>query len=420
MYALVDCNNFYVSCERLFNPSIEGKPVIVLSNNDGCVVARSNEAKALGIAMAVPAFEIKDLIQKNNVRVFSSNYTLYGDLSNRIIEIIREESPAIEVYSIDESFVQLEGISLPNRAYFGYRLRKRIKQWVGIPVTVGIGTTKTLAKVANHIAKKQKEWDGVLDFSNVANWEEILAAFELEDIWGINVRTARKLRGIGIQNALDLRNADPRRIHDYLNVVIARTVSELQGYPCIPFEQDPMPKKNTAVTRSFGKEVKTLSEMKEAVATFTSRAGEKLRAAKQVAKEVTVFLHTNPFRKEAPQYYNGKRVRFPVPTNDTKELLSFTIPAIESIFREGYSYKKAGVMLWGLIPSDSIQQNIFDSTDRKKAAKLMSAFDGINSEYGGNILRFGVTGTQQVWKLRQMMKSKKYTTRFEELLNIKI
>lgn len=414
MYALVDCNNFYASCERVFNPSLEGRPIAVLSNNDGCVIARSNEAKELGIEMSAPAYKIEHLFKQHNVVVFSSNYTLYGDMSWRVMQTLKDFSSVIEYYSIDEAFLRFD--EHPDRYMpIGHSIRSTIKKHVGLPVSVGIAPTKTLAKIANKLGKKH---NGVFYLDPNRDIDEYLSQVPVTDIWGIALRNGKKLQNIGIKTALDLKRQRPSLMRSKFTVVMARIVLELQGIPAIKFDVNPAPKRETACTRSFGNPVYSLLEMREAIAWYSSRACEKLRRAKQCANAITVFLQTNQY-SNTPQYTNQRTVVFPVPTNLTNEVINYSIPAIEAIFREGYKYNKAGVIMRDLVPHNPVQADIFDKVDRRKNSRLLKAIDRINEREGRDTIRFAVTGVDTHWKLKAQRKSKRYTTDINEILTVK-
>lgn len=433
--ALVDCNNFYVSCERVFNPKLRGKPVIVLSNNDGMAVARSNEAKALGISMACPVFQMRDLLEKNNVILCSSNYTLYGDMSRRVMKTLRQFSPDVEEYSIDEAFVGLRGFGLrsPVRqndndagsyarqvegrdlTEYGREIKATLYQWLGIPVTVGIAPTKTMAKVANKIAKKLKGVGGVLDLMDPVSQEAALKNFDVADIWKIGPARAKLLQTNGIQTAWDLRNVALEWIDKRIGVEGVRAAKELGGEPCYPLEFTKPQKKHIGCGKSFGIKVESLREVKEGLASHIAQAAARLRQDKQVAGEIIVYLQTNPF-SDAPQYVNGSIVRLPVPTDDTGTLIVAAEKAMESIYKSGFIYKRVHVDFGKLGPNSELQQNLFHAQDREKSVKLMSALDRINVHFGAGRLRYLAEGLDKAWRTRFNYKSKRFTTCWEELL----
>ena len=414
VFALVDCNNFYVSCERVFNPQLQGGAVVVLSNNDGCVVARSEEAKALGIAMGVPAFQIRHLIRAHDVQVFSSNYALYGDMSQRVMQTLAQFTPNLEVYSIDEAFLGLSGFTSRNLTECGRTVRATVKQWTGIPVSVGIAETKTLAKVANHVAKRLRDNYGVFDLTACLDRDALLAGTPVEDVWGVGPNYARFLKRHGITTALALRDMDERWIGRHMGVVGRRLVMELRGISCLALEDCPPPKQGITVSRSFGRPVTSLTEMREAVASYTSRAAEKLRQERLAANVLSVFLMTNPFKDE-PQYSNAATIKLPVATDSTSDLLRQALPGVELIFREGYRYKKAGVMLTALRPASHVQGDLFDYHDRERSSRLMRALDRLNDHMGAGTLRYAAEGLTQRWKTKFERRSPAYTTNWRDL-----
>jgi DNA polymerase V len=411
IFALVDCNNFYVSCERAFAPYLEGKPVIVLSNNDGCVVARSNEAKKLGIGMGVPAFEIEDVIIKNGVEIFSSNYTLYADMSSRVMETLSLLTPDIEIYSIDEAFVRLEGFDCSLTDY-GRKMQRTIKQWTGLPVTVGIGATKTLAKIANGIAKKSTTAKGVLDLTEFDCLDEVLAEVPVEKIWTIGIRTTIRLKRAGIKTALALRDTDISWIRQKFGVVGVRTVYELKGMCCYPLEHNPPMKQSVTVSRMFGKPVVSVDDLKEAVASYASRAGEKLRQHHLAAGIMTVFVTTSRFTKK--RYFNSHTLVFDVATSDTKEIIRAALFCIDSLYRRDFSYKKAGIIFHALVHEERVQKNLFDNIDRERASRLMKAIDAVNARPDCSI-RWAAEGLGQPWKVEFKRRSNRYTSRWNEI-----
>ena len=414
VFALVDCNNFYASCERVFDPKLEGKPVVVLSNNDGCVVARSDEAKAMGIGMGVPEFQIRRLLRAHDVQVFSSNYALYGDMSRRVMDTLAQFTPNLEVYSIDEAFLSLSGFASRNLTEYGRMIRATVKRWTGIPVSVGIGETKTLAKIAGRVAKRSKEAAGVCDLTAGRDRDALLAGTAVADVWGVGPASARLLTRYGITTALALRDADERWIGRQMGVVGRRLVVELRGIACLALEDCPPPKQGITVSRSFGRPVTSLADMREAVAFYTGRAAEKLRAERLAVNVVTVFLMTNPFKDE-PQYSNAATVTLPVATDSTAVLLRYALPGVERIFREGYRYKKAGVMLTALVPANQVQGNLFDRQDRERSSRLMRALDRLNDHMGAGTLRYAAEGFTKRWRARFERRSPAYTTNWRDL-----
>lgn len=409
IFALVDCNNFYASCERVFNPRLEGKPIVVLSNNDGCVVARSNEAKALGIAMGVPEFQIRPLLQAHQVQVFSSNYTLYGDMSQRVMETLEQFCPDLEVYSIDEAFLSLSGFAYRNLTEYGGTMRTTVKRWTGLPVSVGIAETKTLAKIANRVAKRTPDTNGVFDLLACSDRDGLLGRMPVEDVWGIGRNLTRLLNQQGIMTALQLREADDHWIRKHLGIVGLRLVMELRGIACLDLEECPAPKQSLTCARAFGQLINTLADMEEAVSSYTSRVAEKLRRERLAATVMTVCLTTNAF-KEGPQYSNALTLKLSVATDSTSDLIRSARQGIRTIYREGYRYKKAGVILTGLVPVSQRQADLFDDHDREKSTRLMSALDAINHRWGADTLHFASNGLSKAWKTQCQHRSPAYTT----------
>ncbi len=414
IFALVDCNNFYASCERVFNPRLEGKPIVVLSNNDGCVVARSNEAKALGIGMGVPEFQIRPMLRAHHVQVFSSNYTLYGDLSQRVMETLEQFCPDLEVYSIDEAFLSLVGFERRNLTDYGQQIRQTVKQWTGIPVSVGIAETKTLAKIANRVAKRTPDMGGVCDLLACPDRDALLGRIAVEDVWGIGPNHAHMLTHHGITTAFQLRRVDDQWIRKRMGIVGLRLVMELRGVSCLDLEQCPAPKQSLTCSRAFGKLISTLGEMEEAVSVYTSRVAEKLRRERLAATVLTVCLTTNEF-KEGPQYSNALTLNLSVVTDTTSDLIKSALHGIRAIYRDGYLYKKAGVMLTGLVPVSQTQTDLFDDRDRRKSKRLMSALDAINDRWGADTLHYASSGISKPWKTQFHRRSPAYTTDWDAL-----
>ncbi len=416
IFALVDCNNFYVSCERVFNPGLTGKPVVVLSNNDGCVIARSNEAKTIGIGMGVPVFKIRDMIKKQGVHVYSSNYALYGNMSQRIMEILLDFTPDVEPYSIDEAFLDLSGFTGCDLTDYGYFIRSKVKRWTGIPVSVGIAETKTLAKIANRIAKKSEKADGVLNLTESSCRDSALAITDIEDIWGVGRSYSKLLRGFGITNALQLRNISESFIKKRMGIPGLRILQELRGIPCYPVEQYPPPKKEITVSRAFKHPVQDRADINEAVAAYTSRGAEKLREACLEANVIVVFLMTNPYRREH-RYFNMSTIRLPFSTSDTARLIKYAHAGLDEIYREGYRYKKAGVIFRDLSSNDFTQIVLFDYEQGKHSREIMHAFDSINKRFGSDSVRYAATGStgHQRWKTVFQHRSPSYTTSWDQL-----
>ena len=387
--SLIDCNNFYVSCERVFQPKLRRRPVVVLSNNDGCVIARSNEAKALGFKMGTPLFKVQDLVEDHNVAVYSSNYALYGDMSHRVMEALQEFTPEVEVYSIDEAFMWLDDEGDQSFHARGVNIREKVLQWTGIPVSVGIRQTKTLAKVANHLAKKDAGLQGVLDLTPVNVQTAALEQTPVGDIWGVGPAYAKLLQAAGITTARKLREADRRWVRQRMTIVGARIVEELRGVSCLPLEQCPQQKKSLTCSRSFGLPVESLSELREAVTVYLARAAERLRRGTLAAGVVTVFINTNRFSTE-PQYGNSVTYELAYSTDSTKELMDWALKGLEQIYRSGYRYKKAGVMLNGLMPADQMSKRFFGDGAYERSRRVMKAVDEINRRHGHDTVRLGV------------------------------
>lgn len=419
-FALVDVNNFYVSCERVFQPRLEGIPLVVLSNNDGCAVARSNEVKALGVKMGTPWFKMKDLARQHGIRAFSSNYTLYGDMSNRATTVLRDFAPDLEVYSIDESFLRIESVAhlYGGAIPMGHQMRNRIKQWTGLPVCVGVGPTKTLAKFANHLAKKNPLFDGVCDLHALSRPERLawMHGVEVGEVWGVGPRITKRLGAMGITSVLDLRNASPKEMRAHFGVVMERTCNELRGISCLELEDIARPKKQIMSSRSFGAPVETLAELRESVASYLATAAEKLRRQNSAAGAVYVFLLTNRFKEDEPQYNAGITVPMPDVSDDTLALTAAALKGLAAIYRPGYRYKKAGVMLTLLSDKAARQTTLFDDpVAREKSERLMATMDAINREFGRGMVRAGASGVVQRWAMRSENRSPRYTTRWDEL-----
>ena len=431
MYALVDGSNFYVSCERVFRPSLEGRPVIVLSNNDGCAIARSNEAKALGIAMGAPWFKIKHLAEESDLVALSANFQLYGDMSDRMMSLASGLGPQQEIYSIDESFIDLTGVrgDLVERSH---KIRSRILQWVGIPCGIGIGETKTLAKLANHIAKTAERKPGVypdklaqvcnLSALDPAERETVLAATAVNEVWGVGRQISKQLIAGGIHTVLDLVRLDPATVRSKWSVVLERTVRELQGVPCIDLEHTPSAKKEIACTRSFGKPITQLVDLQEAVTEFASRASVKLRKQHSLAGQVMVFVRTSPFRSDL-QYSRSIVVPLRRPTADTAEIIHSALQGLQTIFRSGYNMAKAGVMLMDLQSDAVVQEELdFEEEDSRDRGKLMESLDELNNRFGrGTVLMAsaGLQGDKRAWSMKQERRTPAYTTRLSDIPTVR-
>ena len=416
MIALADCNNFYASCERVFNPKLERKPVVVLSNNDGCIIARSNEAKKLGIKMGEPAFKIKNVVEKYNVNVFSTNFALYGDLSKRVMNTFRTEVNKMEVYSIDEAFLDFSDLADKERAI---QIKKKVQMWTGIPVSIGIAKTKTLAKVANHIAKKYTKI-GCFMFDDKDLIRRALNVFPVEDLWGIGRKHAKRLKEFGIHTALRFRETDINWIKRHFSINAVKIQRELKGEICYPLEFTIQRKKNICTSRSFGKEIKELSKLREVVSSHANTCATKLRKEKSCCSTISVFLSTNPFKPQAKQYHPYRVFNLDVPTNDSIEIVRFALKGLDQIYRSDCIYKKLGVIVGRTIPESQVQLSLFDNLDRDKRREINSVVDTINKKMGRNKVKLAVQGSGRKWKLRQERLSPCYTTRFSDILEVRI
>lgn len=415
MFALVDCNSFYASCEQVFRPDLWGKPVIVLSNNDGCIVARNAEAKKLGINMAAPVFKLREELLQKGVAIFSSNYTLYGDMSERVMKTLAEMVPAMEVYSIDEAFLDLRNMQQRSWKSFAEKLRSRVKQHTKIPTGVGIAPTKTLAKVANHIAKKWKGYHGTCVLQHPDAIKNALERFPIKDLWGIGSRYANKLERYGIQTAGELAQAHDTWILKHLTITGVRLATELRGTPCIELEEVAPPKQNICTARSFGKDITDYNDLVQAVSTYAANCARKLRSEGSAAKQLTVFLHTNTFKPQLPQYSNCKVLQLPLATSSTPQLTAYALRGLKMIFRKDYHYKKAGVMVGRIAPSSATQLSMFTEESNSQPT-LMKTMDALNARMGSNTLQFAdAVCKDKKWKLRQEMLSPRYTTRWGEM-----
>ncbi len=419
IFALVDCNNFYASCERLFNPRLEKKPVIVLSNNDGCVIARSDEAKAIGIKMGAPAFEFEELIARYRVHVFSSNYALYGDISNRIMSVLFELAPDVEVYSVDEAFLDLTGMKYEELTAYAGKIRKVLKQWVGVPVSVGIGPTKTLAKIANHLAKKKPRNHNILNLCAENDPDEVFKNIPISEIWGVGPAFDKLLQEKNIRTILDFKNTDEHWIRKHMGVIGQKTLYEIRGISCISLEKFPPDKKNICISRSFGVPVTSYEELEQATSTFATRAAEKIRSQHSCARAATLFIMTNRF-SNTPKYVNSVVVQFPVATNSSAEIIHYALKGLKKIFRQGYLYKKSGILLSDLIPENQLQYSVWDDVTKKKIRELMQTVDKINARVGQGVVKFAVQGTKRRWKMHQERLSPKYTSNWNDILIIEI
>lgn len=417
--ALVDCNNFYVSCERVFNPRLHNIPVAVLSNNDGCIVSRSKEIKALNIPMGAPGFKYEALIKKNGGELLSSNYALYGDLSSRVMDVLSKFSPDLEIYSIDEAFLVLTGMRTRDWEEWGRRLRRTVYRFTGIPISIGISKTKTLAKIANHHAKKISAYRDALCILDEQRIEEALKRIKTRDVWGIGRQYEKFLSQNRIANALELKNADDKFIKHYLTVVGYKTVLELRGYACIEIENAPVPKKSIVTSRSFGKQVSDLGELEEAISTYVTSSAEKLREQKSVAGHMMVFLSTNRF-KEGPQYNNSMSTSLFPPTAYTPDMIQKAIELLRELWLPGFEYKKAGVMLTDIIaeadiPLSFLETNYLDD----QRGQLMCAIDKLNCRHGRNTVQYASSGIIKKWQMKRAKLSPSYTTRWKDIPKVK-
>ncbi len=415
MFALVDCNNFYASCERVFNPALNGKPVVVLSNNDGCIIARSEEAKKLGLQMAEPAFKKIKFLNENGVHVFSSNYTLYGDMSARVTETLSQFAPEIEIYSIDEAFLNFTGFT-GDLEELSKEITFTVTRNTGIPISIGIGPTKTLAKIANKAAKQS---GGIFIIKSNSQLDALIRNTPIEKVWGIGRQYAKLLRQNQVKTAYDFTLLDDNWLRTKMKVIGLRIKRELLGESCIRLELMLPPKKAIATTRAFGKKTSELVFITEAVSTYAVRCAEKLRKQNSVANLLTVFIHTDPFNPNEPQLNKSRTITLPVATNCSMELVKYSLVCLNEIFTQGFRYKKAGVIVDGLQEESSFQQNIFDKTDRKKHRDLLKTIDKLNSEFGRDKVKLAIQGDGKEWKLRQEKLSKRYTTNWNEIIEVK-
>ena len=416
MFALIDCNSFYASCEKIFRPDLKHRPIVVLSNNDGCVIARSPEAKKMGISMTQPWYQVKDQYLSRGGVVFSSNYEFYADISNRVMNVLSDLCPEIDIYSIDEAFLDLrtfrKNIDLVN---FAYDCKKRIKDWIGVPVSIGIAPTKTLAKLANKVAKDDPRFDGVVILSEPRVIRHFLKSMPIEKIWGIGRKLTAKLENIDIKTAYDLSQVDSRLIGDNFNVVLERTVRELKGQSCITLHDFMEPKKQIMVSRSFGKSIRSKSVLSEAISFHASRAAEKLRYEKQKCRLITAFIRSNRFNTRVRQIYAAKSFELVHPTDDTRIIIKNANRILDQIFADGYQYAKAGVLLSDFTNRYGYQMSLFDKKrDEKMASRLMQTVDYINLMEIAKI-GFGNQGYRNTWRMKREIKSKRYTTQIGEI-----
>lgn len=415
-YALVDCNNFFVSCERVFQPKLANTPVAILSNNDGCIIARSNEIKQMGVPMGAPYYKWQQKIIQNGGQVLSSNYQLYGDMSNRVMSCIAKLAPKLEIYSIDEAFIQLDGMSTAKQEQFAIKLSDYITKCTGIPVSIGVAATKTLAKIANFHAKKSS--CSYLVITNQEQQQDLLNTTEVADIWGVGRRWGKKLRERGIYTAGQLSQQDSKQIRRAFSVIGERLVLELQGFSCLSLETI-APRKNIIASRSFGTSVDSIEVLEEAVSSYVSRACVKLRGQQSRAQAIYVYIRTNKFSQITKQYYASKVIGFDNPTSDTREISYLAKQALRQIYQKNYKYHKAGIMLMDLVPNGQEQTNLFVQKDHSKSDLLMQTIDSINKLHGRGTLKFAAEGLEQSWAMRNNLRSPRFTTNWEELLEVK-
>jgi DNA polymerase V len=422
MFALVDVNSFYASCETAFRPDLKGRPVVVLSNNDGCVIARNAEAKTVGVKMGDPYFKQKDLFRRYGVVCFSSNYELYADMSSRVMFTLEELSPRCEIYSIDEAFCDLAGVrNCRVLEDFGRELKEAVYQNTGLAVGVGIAQTKTLAKLANHAAKKwQRQTGGVVDLSNLDRQRKLMAALPVDEVWGVGRRISKKLEAMGIKTVLDLADTDIRFIRKHFNVVLERTVRELRGEPCLELEEFAPVKQEIVCSRSFGERITDYDAMRQAICSYASRAAEKLRGEHQYCRFISTFVKTSPFALNEPYYGNSASVKLLTPTQDSRDIIAAATRSLDAIWKDGHRYQKAGVMLGDFFSQGIAQLNLFDdNAPRRGSEKLMEVLDHLNAKDGRGTLYFAGQGIQQQWAMKREMLSPRYTTRYSDLLVVR-
>ena len=415
-FALVDCNNFYVSCERIFNPKLIGRPIVVLSNNDGCIITRSAEAKSLGLKMGEPYFKVKKIIQTNNVKVFSSNYALYGDISQRVMETLSSFSPDIEIYSIDEAFLGFNGFKNYELPTYCKYMGEKIKKWIGIPVSVGLSGTKTLAKIANHLAKKNPDYAGVCILKSKSDVDKALRRTEINDVWGIGRRSSIFLKKYNIKTAKDFMFLDRGWIRKNMGLVGEKIYLELQGISCLDLECLPSNKKSCCVSRSFSQLIEKLNYLEEVISNYGSRVAEKIREEGLVAQSMSVFVLTNNFNKREKQYSNSIKLQLPFPTNDSIKIVQCALEGVRQIYRSGYRYKKVGIILYELNKASEIR-GLFD-VSRTQSETMMKTIDQINFKYGESTIKLASEGVKKIWSMRREKVSPCYTTRFDELMEV--
>ncbi|HFD3265058.1 TPA: Y-family DNA polymerase [Klebsiella quasipneumoniae subsp. similipneumoniae] len=420
MFALCDVNSFYASCETVFRPDLKGRPVVVLSNNDGCVIARSPEAKPF-VKMGEPYFKQKDMFRRHGIIAFSSNYELYADMSNRVMTTLEELSPRCEIYSIDEAFCDLTGVrNCRDLTDFGREIRETVLRRTHLTVGVGIAQTKTLAKLANHAAKQwQRQTGGVVDLSNLERQRKLMALLPVDEVWGVGRRISKKLEAMGIKTVLQLADTDIRFIRKHFNVVLERTVRELRGEPCLGLEEFAPVKQEIVCSRSFGGRITEYHEMRQAICSYASRAAEKLRGEHQYCRFISAFVKTSPFALNEPYYGNSASVKLLTPTQDSRDIIAAAIRCLDAAWKEGYRYQKAGVMLGDFYSQGVAQLNLFDdNAPRQNSEKLMEVLDHLNAKNGRGALYFAGQGIQTAWQMKREMLSPRYTTRYSDLLHV--
>ncbi|MFQ1038294.1 Y-family DNA polymerase [Citrobacter koseri] len=421
MFALVDVNSFYASCETVFRPDLKGRPVVVLSNNDGCVIARSAEAKPF-VKMGEPYFKQKETFRRHGIVAFSSNYELYADMSNRVMTTLEEMSPRVEIYSIDEAFCDLTGVrNCRDLTDFSREIRETVLRRTHLTVGVGIAQTKTLAKLANHAAKQwQRQTGGVVDLSNLERQRKLMALLPVDEVWGVGRRISKKLESMGIKTALDLADTDIRFIRKHFNVVLERTVRELRGEPCLELEEFAPVKQEIVCSRSFSGRITAYEEMRQAICSYASRAAEKLRGEHQYCRFISAFVKTSPFALNEPYYGNSASVKLLTPTQDSRDIIGAATRCLDAVWKDGHCYQKAGVMLGDFFSHGVAQLNLFDdNAPRRNSDKLMKVLDHLNTKDGVGTLYFAGQGIQQQWQMKREMLSPRYTTRYEDLLRVK-
>ena len=420
MFALADCNNFFASCERVFRPDLQGKPVIVLSNNDGCAVARSNEAKALGIKMGDPLFKIKDIVNKHKVAVFSGNMALYGDMSQRVRWVLEDFAPSIEVYSIDEAFLDLRGMQNIDFNQYAKTISKTCYKMTSIPVSVGIAPTKTLAKIASKLCKQYPRLQGGCYMHRPEDIEKVLRKYPIEDVWGIGRKTVYKLKLMGINTAYDYTTLSESRVRSLFNITGLRTWKELQGIPCIEFEDGFEAKQSICVSRSFSSEIYEVKELQEQIANFSASMAEKLRKQCSVVSEIVVFAYTNRFKENEPQTHGSALISFITPTADVRTIVSKTVAATKALFKEGYGYKKAGVVASKITSEKSIMHSLFEDTEAtEREHKITSVLDNINKTFGKGTIKLAVQGSGHI-KSSSDNQSPHYTTLWTDIPTVTV